>query len=103
LTYQVLEQAGGVPPGAVDDLARSARAAGLEVVAVGGSFTTTNPELGFELHASTMLAARERAIASGVAAEQQRRLTYSRVAEDEQSIATAPKTVEDRIDAPRLG
>jgi SAM-dependent methyltransferase len=71
LTYQALERAEGVPPGAVDGLARSARAAGLEVMAVEGSFTATNPELGFELHASTMSAARERVVASGVAAEQQ--------------------------------
>src|SRR5215475_13074987 len=70
LAYQVLERAGGVPPGAVDGLARSARAAGLEVVAADGSFTTTGPELGFELHASTLLAARERAVASGIAARQ---------------------------------
>jgi SAM-dependent methyltransferase len=71
LTYEVLERSGGVPPGAVDGLASSARAAGLDVVAVEGSFTTTVPELGFELHAGTMLAARDRIIASGVAAEQQ--------------------------------
>jgi SAM-dependent methyltransferase len=71
LTYQVLERAGGVPAGAVDGLPNSARAAGLEVVAVEGSFTTAKPELGFELHASTMLAARERIIASGVAAGEQ--------------------------------
>jgi ubiquinone/menaquinone biosynthesis C-methylase UbiE len=71
LVYQVLERAGGVLPGAVDGLARSARAAGLEVVAANGSFTTTGPELGFELHASTLLAARERAVTSGIAAGQQ--------------------------------
>jgi len=71
LVYQVLEQAGGVPHGAVDGLAGSARAAGLDVVAADGSFTTTRPELGFDLHAATLLAARERAIASGVAAAQQ--------------------------------
>src|SRR5215469_1801222 len=71
LVYQVLEQAGGVPHGAVDGLAGSARAAGLDVVAADGSFTTTRPELGFDLHAATLLAARERAIASGIAAAQQ--------------------------------
>src|SRR5262252_1566707 len=71
LTYQVLERAGGVPPGAVDGLAGSARAAGLDVVAADGSFTTTRPELGFDLHAATLLAARERAIAAGIAAAQQ--------------------------------
>jgi SAM-dependent methyltransferase len=71
LVYQVLEQAGGVPPGAVDGLAGSARAAGLEVVAVDGSFGITDPELGFDLHAATLLAARERAVAAGVASGQQ--------------------------------
>src|SRR6185437_1468353 len=71
LVYQVLEQAGGVPPGAVDGLAASARAAGLDVVAVDGSFGIIDPELGFDLHAATLLAARERAVASGVATGQQ--------------------------------
>jgi hypothetical protein len=67
LAYQVLERAGGVPPGAVDGLAGSARAAGLDVVAVDGSFGIIDPELGFDLHAATLAAARERAVASGVA------------------------------------
>ncbi|HKR69017.1 MAG TPA: methyltransferase domain-containing protein [Streptosporangiaceae bacterium] len=71
LTYQVVERAGGVPHGSVDGLAGSARAAGLDVVAVDGCFTTVDPELGFELHASTLSAAKERAISSGVATEQQ--------------------------------
>ena len=64
-----MERAGGVPH-AIDGLARSARAAGLDVVAVSGSFGTIDPELGFDLHASTLLAAKERAIASGLAAGQ---------------------------------
>ena len=71
LTYQVLERAGGVPHDTVDGLAGSARAAGLDVVAVDGSFATVDPELGFELHAATLLAARERAVASGTAGGQQ--------------------------------
>ena len=71
LVYQVLERAGGVPHGAVDGLAGSARAAGLDVVAVDGSFGIIDPELGFDLHAATLLAARERAVASGVASGQQ--------------------------------
>ncbi|MGN6177022.1 MAG: hypothetical protein ACTHPS_29315 [Streptosporangiaceae bacterium] len=62
---------GGVPRGAIDGLAGSARAAGLEVVAVDGSFATMDPELGFDLHAATVLAARERAVASGIATGQQ--------------------------------
>jgi ubiquinone/menaquinone biosynthesis C-methylase UbiE len=71
LVYQLLERAAGVPNAAVDNLAESARAAGLEVVATDGSFATIGPELGFDLHAATLLAARERAIASGVANAQQ--------------------------------
>jgi SAM-dependent methyltransferase len=71
LLYELLERAGGVPRGAIDGLAGSARAAGLEVVAVDGSFATMDPELGFDLHAATVLAARERAVASGIASEQQ--------------------------------
>ena len=71
LAYQVLERAGGVPHGAVDGLAGSARAAGLDVVDVNGSFAIVDPELGFDLHAATLLAARERAVASGIAAGRQ--------------------------------
>ena len=71
LVYQVLERAGGVPPGAVDGLAGSARAAGLDVVAVDGRFGIIDPELGFDLHAATLAAARDRAVASGIATGQQ--------------------------------
>ena len=44
---------------------------GLDVVAVDGSFGITDPERGFDLHAATLLAARERAVASGIASGQQ--------------------------------
>jgi hypothetical protein len=71
LAYQLLEGAGGVPPGAVDGLAGAARAAGLDVVAVDGGFGIIDPELGFDLHAATLLAARERAVASDIATGQQ--------------------------------
>jgi len=71
LLHELVERAGGVPHDTVDGLAGSARAAGLDVVAVDGSFGITDPELGFGLHAATLLAARERAVASGVAAGQQ--------------------------------
>jgi SAM-dependent methyltransferase len=71
LAYDLLERAGGVPRHAVDGLAGSAREAGLDVVAVDGSFGIIDPELGFDLHAATLLAARERAVASGIAAGQQ--------------------------------
>jgi len=67
LVYEVLERAGGVPHGSVDGLAGSARAAGLDVVEVNGVFAAVDPELGFELHAATLQAARDRAIASGTA------------------------------------
>jgi SAM-dependent methyltransferase len=71
LVHELMERAGGVPHGAVDGLAGSARAAGLEVVAVDGSFGIMDPEPGFGLHAATLQAARERAVASGVATGQQ--------------------------------
>jgi SAM-dependent methyltransferase len=71
LVYELVERAGGVPHGAVDGLARSARAAGLDVVAADGIFGTIDPELGFDLHAATLLAARERAVAAGIASGQQ--------------------------------
>jgi hypothetical protein len=71
LVHELVERAGGVPHNAVDGLAGSARAAGLDVVAVDGSFGIIDPELGFDLHASTLAVARERAVASGVAAGQQ--------------------------------
>src|SRR5919198_5576347 len=71
LLHQVMERAGGAAHDGVDDLARSARAAGLEVVVAGGYFETIEPALGFELHASTLAAARERALRSGIASERQ--------------------------------
>lgn len=66
-----MERVGGVPHGAVDDLAQSARAAGLEVVAAHGRFGIMEPELGFDLHASTLAAMRERVVRSGSGAEKQ--------------------------------
>ena len=59
----------GAPAGTVEALARSASVAGLEVVQSSGFFTTLVPELGFELHAATAGALRERAIKSGMGAE----------------------------------
>jgi SAM-dependent methyltransferase len=70
LLHALLERA-GVPAGAVEDLPRSARQAGFEVAGMSGYFMTHDPELGFELHASTLAAARERALRAGVATEQQ--------------------------------
>jgi hypothetical protein len=66
-----MERAGGASHDAVDGLTESARAAGLEVVAADGSFAIMDPELGFGLHAATLLAARERAVAWGIASGQQ--------------------------------
>jgi ubiquinone/menaquinone biosynthesis C-methylase UbiE len=71
LVHEVMERAGGASHDAVDGLTESARAAGLEVVAADGSFGIMDPELGFGLHAATLLAARERAVASGIASGQQ--------------------------------
>jgi SAM-dependent methyltransferase len=70
LLYELLERAGGVPRGAIDCLAGSARSAGLEVVAVDGSFATMGPERGFDLHGHIAGGA-ERAAASGIASGQQ--------------------------------
>lgn len=67
LVYEVLDRA-GVPPGAIEDLPRSARQAGLEVAGTNGCFLTMDPEIGFELHAASLAAARERATRLGIAA-----------------------------------
>lgn len=68
LLHEVMDMA-GAPRGIVEGLGRAARAAGLEVAGADGFFTTLDPMLGFELHAATLAAARERAVKSGVAAE----------------------------------
>jgi SAM-dependent methyltransferase len=70
LLHRLLERV-GARPGAVEDLPRYAREAGFEVAGVSGYFTCMDPELGFELHASTVAAARERATQAGVATESQ--------------------------------
>ena len=69
LLHRVMQGA-GVPRDAVEDLPRSAQEAGFEVAGTSGYFMVMDPELGFEIHASTMAAARTRAIRSGVATEQ---------------------------------
>ena len=56
----------GAPQGSVDALARRARESGLEVVETSGFFQIIPPEQGFDLHASTIAAAKSRAIQSGV-------------------------------------
>ena len=68
LVHEVMESA-GVPSGAIEDLPRSAREAGLDIAEADGFFCTQDPELGFEIHASTLAAARERAVKAGIPAE----------------------------------
>ena len=68
LVHKVMERA-GVPHRSVDDLPRAARAAGLEVDRVEGFFQVAEPEVGFDIHAGTLAAARTRATQSGVATE----------------------------------
>ena len=68
LLHQLTQHA-GVPPGAVDDLPRAARSAGLEVTSAEGFFTVIEPALGFDLHASTLAAGRGRALAAGITSE----------------------------------
>jgi hypothetical protein len=58
-----------LPRESVAGLPRSARAAGLEVVAASGYFVTGDPELGFGLNSGALAAAREPAIKLGIAAE----------------------------------
>jgi SAM-dependent methyltransferase len=67
LVYELLDRA-GIPDGAVEDLPRSAREAGFEVTGMSGCFVPIDPEVAFEIHASTLAAVRERAINSGIAA-----------------------------------
>jgi hypothetical protein len=64
----VLQQV-GVPAGTVEGLPRSARAAGLEVAAADGFFILGEPELAFEIHASTLEAFKEPVVMSGIPAE----------------------------------
>jgi hypothetical protein len=66
LIDEVLHRAG---VGAVEDLPRSARQAGLEVTAMRGYFAAGDPELWLELWAATLAAVRERGIQLGIAAE----------------------------------
>jgi SAM-dependent methyltransferase len=65
LLHTLLEQVVGVPHGAVESLPQLARGAGLDVIAVNGSFAAMDPDVGFDLHAHTLAAARERGVASG--------------------------------------
>ena len=66
LLYDVVERL-AAREGSVDGLPRRARELGLEVVETSGFFQVVPPALGFDLHASTIAAAKSRAIQSGVA------------------------------------
>jgi len=67
LLHEMLERI-GVPRGTVEGLPRPARVAGLEVVAAEGFFIFGEPELAFEIHASTLQAFKDAAVSLGVAA-----------------------------------
>ena len=68
LLHEVMEFA-GVPRGAIEGLPGSAREAGLDIAEADGFFCTQDPELGFEIHAGSLAAARERAVKAGIAGE----------------------------------
>lgn len=70
LIAQGIEQL-GVPPGAVEQLPRSAQAAGLEIIDTNGFFVLVHPKVGFELHASTAAAMGARIVRLGLATERQ--------------------------------
>jgi ubiquinone/menaquinone biosynthesis C-methylase UbiE len=59
----------GAQAQAVEQLSRSAVAAGLEVVSLDGSFAVASPDRMFAIHAATLAAARERATTAGLATE----------------------------------
>jgi hypothetical protein len=68
LLHEVMEFA-GVPRGAIEGLPGSAREAGLDIAEADGFFCIQDPELGFEIHAGSLAAARERAVKAGIAGE----------------------------------
>jgi SAM-dependent methyltransferase len=68
MLHGLLEQA-GVPRGTVESLPRAARAAGLEAASADGFFILGEPELGFEIHASTLAAFKQAAVQCGIAAQ----------------------------------
>jgi len=70
LLYSEMESS-GARPRAIDDLPRTARAAGFDVVHANGFFLLQDAELGFGIHAATLAAGKERAIKSGAATEQE--------------------------------
>ena len=70
LLYESIERA-GTPHQAVEDLPRFARAAGFEVTAMSGFMSVFAPEVGLQIAMANLAAVRKRALALGVATEQQ--------------------------------
>lgn len=70
IIHALIERA-GVPPNSMENLPRAAADAGLEVVHTSGYVAVIEPSVGFELHAATLAAAKERAMQLGVATEQE--------------------------------
>jgi len=68
LIHRLIEST-GTRPRTVDDLPAAALAAGLELVRVGGFFLPCEPARGFELHAATAAAVKDRAVNAGIATE----------------------------------
>jgi SAM-dependent methyltransferase len=70
ILYESIERA-GTPHGAVEDLPRFARTAGLEVMAMSGFCVIVAPEVGLQIATANMAAVRDRALALGAATEEQ--------------------------------
>ena len=68
LMHKVMEYA-GARQHTVDDLPAAALAAGLEIVGLRGFFLMLQPDLGFELHAATAEATKDRAIEAAIATD----------------------------------
>jgi len=66
LIHKLMQSAGSAPH-TVDELPNAAAAAGLEVVRLNGFFLPNEPVRGFELHAATAAAAKDRAVSAGIA------------------------------------
>ena len=70
LLYETIERA-GTPRGAVEDLPRSARSAGLDVIAMSGFCVVVGPEEGLRIATANVAAVRDRALALGAATKEQ--------------------------------
>jgi SAM-dependent methyltransferase len=66
ILYESIERA-GTPRGAVEDLPRSARAAGLETVGMSGFSSFVPPAIGLEIAMANIAVVRDRAVATGAA------------------------------------